>query len=188
VDAAVDVALAVGVADTVGDGATVAVAVGDTVAVVVGDDVAVAVAVVDAVAVGGTLAVGVGVVLTVGVADIVGVGVVLAVGVGVMLTVGVADTVGVAGVVEVGVGLLSGPSGSSKRSTRLLDSSATNRLPAASIATPAGRQMPVVLGGGGAKALAHALVAKLVPPAPCPNAWSAVVSPAPVCGLGAASG
>jgi hypothetical protein len=63
-----------------------------------------------------------------------------------------------------------------------------SRLPVASRLTPSGLQMPVALGAGEAFALAHTWVVKLVALPVWPKTRSAVVSPAPVAGLSAASG
>lgn len=75
-------------------------------------------------------------------------------------------------------------------STRLLTASATNRFPVLSRLMPNGWHMSVALGSGSPfpAELAHATVVKLVPLLPWPKTRSAVVSPAPVAGLSAASG
>ena len=186
----VGVAVAVSVAVPLAVGVSVAVAVTVEVAVTVGVSVAVAVAVrvSDAVAVGESVAVAVSV--AVGLPLAVAVAVSVAVADSVAVAVGVAPVAVAVGVaLALGVGVEPIPSGSSKRSTRLLLPSATYRLPIGSIATPAGWHSPVALGAGSpGKPSAHALSMKSVPDAPWPKARSAVTSPAPVAILGAASG
>jgi hypothetical protein len=176
----------------------VLVAVADDVDVAVLDAVVVAVAVGVGVAVCDAVVVGVAVAAVVGVAvaviDVVAVAVRDAVCVAVAVRDAVAVGVGVAVApvaVALGVGVapVNGTIGSSKRSTRLLVSSATYRLPAESIATPAGLHIAVALGGGSpGAASAHALETKSLPFAPCPSTRSAVTSPSPLAPLNGASG
>jgi hypothetical protein len=152
------------------DAVVVAVAVGVGVAVCDAVVVGVAVAVIDVVAV----AVRDAVCVAVAVRDAVAVGVAVA---------------PVAVALGVGVAPVNGTMGSSKRSTRLLVSSATYRLPAESIATPLGLHIAVALGGGSpGAASAHALETKSLPFAPCPRTRSAVTSPSPLAALNGASG
>ena len=142
-----------------------------------------------ALAVGLGVDVAVRVALGVGAADPVAVAVGVAVRVAVAVALGVGAPVPVGVAVGVGVGPVNGASGLSKRIMRLLDSSETYRLPSESIATPPGRHIADALGGGSPGPLsAHALATKSVPAVPCPKTRSALTSPAPVAGLGAAIG
>ena len=184
VDVAVPVGVRVAVAVALEVDVDVEVAVWVEVLVAVAELVAVAALV--ALVVADALGVGVGVRDEVGDAVLVAVAVSDAVGVAVGVIVGV-DPVAVA--LAVGVGPVNGTIGLSKRSTRLLVSSATYRLPIESSATALGWHIAVSLGAGspGAES-AHTLAVKSVPVAPCPRTRSAITSPAPLAGLSGARG